>query len=114
MSHESGKIEISGVDDRFIYMRYHRSKSEANRGRFFVCHRDDEAFWFDQLVPAEGSFVPRGVRFEALEEEPNASARSRGNGWGAGKGRVNGRRRKNRRARVRRSNASPFGTRRRR
>src|SRR5690606_24249483 len=49
MSHETGKIEIVGVDDRHIYMRYHRAKNPADEGRFMVFERDDEAFWLDQL-----------------------------------------------------------------
>nr|PZM91249.1 MAG: hypothetical protein DIU72_10400 [Pseudomonadota bacterium] len=54
MSHESGKIEIVGVDDRHIYMRYHRAKNPADEGRFMVFQRDDGAFWLDQLVPVRG------------------------------------------------------------
>lgn len=54
MSHESGKIEIVGVDDRHIYMRYHRAKNPADEGRFMVFQRDDDAFWLDQLVPVRG------------------------------------------------------------
>ncbi len=63
MSHASGKVEIMAVDDDHIYLRYHRSKYAANSGRFFVCRRDDTAYWLDQLQPAAGSFVPFGVEF---------------------------------------------------
>mgnify|MGYP001397351920 CR=1 FL=1 len=58
MSHETGKIEIVGVDDKHIYMRYHRAKHPANEGRFMVFHRDDSAFWLDQLVPVDGLGTP--------------------------------------------------------
>jgi KamA family protein len=67
MSHETGKVEIVGVDDRHVYLRYHRAKEAANRGRFMVYHRDDRACWLDDLRPAEtdsprfpaaGSFDP--------------------------------------------------------
>lgn len=54
MSHESGKIEIVGVDDHCIYLRYHRAKKSGDEQRFVVCHRDDDAFWFDQLRPVYG------------------------------------------------------------
>ncbi len=63
MSHETGKIEIVGVDERRIYMRYHRARDAANRGRFMIFERDDSAYWLDQLRPAPGSFVPVGVVF---------------------------------------------------
>lgn len=66
MSHETGKIEICGVDAQYIYMRYHRSKYPKNRGQFFFCKRDDDAYWLDQLEPADGSYVPYGVRFDCF------------------------------------------------
>ncbi|MBD93134.1 MAG: KamA family radical SAM protein [Acidobacteria bacterium] len=49
MSHETGKIEIMGVDDEHMYLRYHQAKHDEDLGRFLVCRRDDEAYWFDQL-----------------------------------------------------------------
>jgi lysine 2,3-aminomutase len=59
MSHETGKIEIMAVDERYIYLRYHQAKFEEDLGRFFVCHRDDEAYWLDQLEPVSGAIRPR-------------------------------------------------------
>ncbi|MFQ5491621.1 MAG: KamA family radical SAM protein [Phycisphaerae bacterium] len=53
MSHETGKIEIVGVDGLHIYGRYHRAKDPALRGRFLVFHRDDDAHWLDELEPAD-------------------------------------------------------------
>ena len=63
MSHATGKIEVLGLDEEFIYLRYHRAKNPADEGRVMVCHRDDEAFWFDGLTQVErtragGQFVP--------------------------------------------------------
>ena len=49
MSHESGKIEIVGVSNEHMYLRYHQTKSQSDLGRFFVCRRNDQAFWMDQL-----------------------------------------------------------------
>lgn len=49
MSHETGKIEVLGFDETKIYLRYHQAKDPADLGRFMICKRDDEAFWFDQL-----------------------------------------------------------------
>lgn len=63
MSHASGKVEVQAVDERHIYLRYHRSKYPENTGRFFVCHRDDHASWLDHLRPVEGSYRPKGVTF---------------------------------------------------
>ena len=49
MSHESGKVEILSIDDEYMYLRYHQAKSDNDRGRFFICRRDDNAYWLDQL-----------------------------------------------------------------
>jgi lysine 2,3-aminomutase len=54
MSHESGKIEVVGVDEGFIYMKYHRAKEMIDEQRFVVCYRDERASWYDQLKPVEG------------------------------------------------------------
>ena len=54
MSHESGKVEIIGVDHRHIYLKYHRAKYPHDEQRLLVCQRDDSAYWLDQLKPAEG------------------------------------------------------------
>jgi KamA family protein len=51
MSHETGKIEILAVDEDKIYLRYHRAKDEADRGRFMIYKRNDEACWMDDLEP---------------------------------------------------------------
>lgn len=80
MSHETGKVEICGVDGEHIYMRYHRTKYPQNRGKFFVCHRKDDAYWLDQLVPIEGSYIPIGVRFDCFGGEPYGLEPISGNG----------------------------------
>lgn len=54
MSHESGKIEIVGVDHSHIYLKYHRAKHKTDEQRFLVCHRDDSAHWLDDLKPVHG------------------------------------------------------------
>jgi len=52
MSHVSGVIEVLAVDARRIYMRYHRAKAAASRGKLLIYERNDEAYWLDQLDPA--------------------------------------------------------------
>ena len=55
MSHESGKIEVLAVDDRRIYMRYHRAKDRANDAKLLIFERNDEACWLDELEPVRPS-----------------------------------------------------------
>ncbi|HSH00015.1 MAG TPA: KamA family radical SAM protein [candidate division Zixibacteria bacterium] len=54
MSHESGKVEIVGVDAKHIYLKYHRAKFASDEQRMIVCYRDDDAYWLDQLRPLPG------------------------------------------------------------
>ena len=56
MSHETGKIEILGKTEEYIYFRYHRSASPENRGRFLVFKRNPEARWFDDYTEQVDSF----------------------------------------------------------
>ena len=49
MSHETGKVEIMNVDDEHMYLRYHQAKFDDDIGRFFICRRNDDAYWLDQL-----------------------------------------------------------------
>ena len=58
MSHETGKVHVVGVDEKHIYLRYHRAKDPANRGRLMIYHRNDDACWLDQLVPADADSAP--------------------------------------------------------
>ena len=53
MSHETGKIQILAVDANHIYLKYHEAKNPDDLGKFMIFHRDDEAFWLDQLEPAD-------------------------------------------------------------
>ncbi|HKK20940.1 MAG TPA: KamA family radical SAM protein [candidate division Zixibacteria bacterium] len=74
MSHESGKIEITGVDHRHIYLKYHRAKHQKDEQRMIVCHRDDRAGWLDQLKPVDGyrnEFYEKGLPHTNYLTSPN-------------------------------------------
>lgn len=49
MSHTSGKIEVAGLTDKHIFLRYHRARNPEDELRMMVYERDDRAFWFDEL-----------------------------------------------------------------
>lgn len=70
MSHETGKIEILAVDERNIYLRYHRAKDAELRGRFLIYQRNDAAYWLDDLVPAtdgDAPLFPHEARFDVVD-----------------------------------------------
>jgi len=47
MSHMTGKIEIIGMDEKNIYMKYHRAADDADSGSFLILKRNPDAYWFD-------------------------------------------------------------------
>ncbi len=53
MSHARGKIEIVGVTNHQILMRFHRARDHNDSGRVIRFHRNDEACWLDELQPVE-------------------------------------------------------------
>jgi L-lysine 2,3-aminomutase len=58
MSHALGKIEILGVNDDHIYLKFHRARYQEDEGRFMTFYRNDEAFWLDDLIPADNQPHP--------------------------------------------------------
>ena len=62
MSHELGKVEITGVTSRHIHIRFHRAKDDALRGQLQKYKRDDAAYWLDDLEPARSPGPPTGRR----------------------------------------------------
>ena len=49
MSHRIGKIEVVGLDDDYIYMRYHRAPDPRDTGKFIVARRNDRGYWLDDF-----------------------------------------------------------------
>jgi len=47
MSHKTGKIEIIGRTNDFIYFKYHRAAKDVDSGRMLVFRRNPNAFWLD-------------------------------------------------------------------
>jgi KamA family protein len=82
MSHRTGKIEIFGIDDRHIYMKYHRAHRKQDYGRMVVARRDDHAYWLDQLTVLSGpeSAIQSARSFEPWNDGDVPERRSR-RGW---------------------------------
>jgi len=47
MSHSTGKIEIVGKTEEYIYFRYHRAANPQEKARFMIFKRNTNAYWFD-------------------------------------------------------------------
>jgi len=50
MSHTSGKIEVIGVKEDKIYLKYHQAKDTKDIGKFFSLKLTDNSFWLDDLT----------------------------------------------------------------
>ena len=50
MSHASGKVEIMGMSDDYIYFRYHRAANPEEKSRLLVYHRNPNAYWLDDYA----------------------------------------------------------------
>ncbi|MFQ6107665.1 MAG: KamA family radical SAM protein [Thermoplasmata archaeon] len=49
MSHTSGKVEILGLDEDSIYLKYHQARDPEDIGRFFSAPRAEDTLWLDDL-----------------------------------------------------------------
>jgi len=49
MSHKTGKIEIMGILNDEIYLKYHQAKDFRNLGKFFKKKINESAGWLDEL-----------------------------------------------------------------
>ncbi len=47
MSHSTGKIEVVGLTETHIYLRYHRAADPQEKARFIIFERNGDAYWFD-------------------------------------------------------------------
>lgn len=49
MSHNTGKIEVVGLTENRIFMRYHRSPDRRDTTGIMVFRRNPEGFWLDDF-----------------------------------------------------------------
>ncbi|HLV09586.1 MAG TPA: KamA family radical SAM protein [Halanaerobiales bacterium] len=47
MSHSSGKIQVIGKDDQYIYFKYRRAYRDEDSNKFIKARRNKEAYWLD-------------------------------------------------------------------
>ncbi len=71
MSHALGKIEVVGLDDSYIYMRYHRAPDTKDTGKFIIVRRNDRGYWLDdfEMVSEVSSGIAPGPKADALSAE---------------------------------------------
>ena len=50
MSHSTGKIEIIGRTEEYVYFKYHRAAEDADSGRFMALVSNPEAYWLDDYT----------------------------------------------------------------
>jgi KamA family protein len=60
MSHSTGKIEVVGLTEKYIYFKYLRSPIEDNDAKFMVYRRNPDAYWFDDYRELVDEYSPVG------------------------------------------------------
>ena len=50
MSHSTGKIEVVGKTEDFVYFKYHRAANDLESGRFLVLLSNPNAYWLDDYA----------------------------------------------------------------
>ena len=50
MSHSTGKIEIIGRTQDYVYFKYHRAAEDADSGRFLALVSNPDAYWLDDYT----------------------------------------------------------------
>ncbi|WP_245920469.1 KamA family radical SAM protein [Methanospirillum stamsii] len=58
MSHCTGKIEVVGMNDHNVFMRYHQAANPENYDKFMVAYSNPEALWFDDYEMLSPGYVP--------------------------------------------------------
>ncbi len=53
MSHQTGKIEVTGLTKGHIIFRYHRAPNPDNDGKIIICRRNPRGYWFDDFAKVE-------------------------------------------------------------
>ena len=56
MSHHSGKIEVVGITEDYIFMRYHRSADPLEKSKFIIFKSNPTAYWFDDYQELVDSY----------------------------------------------------------
>jgi lysine 2,3-aminomutase len=59
MSHKSGKVEILGVMDDYMYFKYHQADNRENLGKMFRLKMDERAGWLDDFKDFPSQFQNR-------------------------------------------------------
>ncbi|MHC4678074.1 MAG: KamA family radical SAM protein [Planctomycetota bacterium] len=50
MSHSTGKVEVVGKTEDFVYFKYHRAADDADSGRFLALASNPDACWLDDYT----------------------------------------------------------------
>ncbi|MFQ5472950.1 MAG: KamA family radical SAM protein [Dehalococcoidia bacterium] len=71
MSHESGKIQVIGIQDDLTHFRFHRATKQEEEGRVMSFPSNPDAYWFDDYsMLGYEEVVLRPRRGPALRRQP--------------------------------------------
>lgn len=62
ISHATGKIEVAGLTDEYVFFKYHQAADPERIGAVMVFRRNPEALWFDDYTESVADVqVPPGI-----------------------------------------------------
>jgi len=70
MSHSTGKVEVVGMNNHNIFMRYHQAADPEDYDKFMISHSNPQARWFDDYEPFTPGTGP--IREWLFEYDPAA------------------------------------------
>jgi len=65
MSHHTGKVELVGKTEQFVFFKYHRAAKEEDSGRFLIMRCNPSAYWLDDYTKLVDDYVLNTI----LEEQ---------------------------------------------
>jgi len=68
MSHSTGKIEIIGRTEGFVYFKYHRAAKVADSGRFMALVSNPDAYWLEDYTEVIKDY-PTGLPYRSYGPE---------------------------------------------
>ncbi len=73
MSHQTGKIEVTGLTKGHIMFRYHRAPNPDNDGKIIICRRNPQGYWFDDFSRVD-SLSDTVISENRVEDDDNLQA----------------------------------------
>ncbi len=66
MSHVTGKIEVLGLTEDRILLKYHRAANPSRTGKILIFRRNPQAYWFDDYMESRKYLPSQLVQLDSM------------------------------------------------